>query len=315
MDGLLLVDKPSGPTSFDVVRATRRATGTPRVGHAGTLDPLATGLLVVCLGTHTRLVPYLMAGGKRYEARVALGCGTDTDDGDGQIVARAAVPALTPEIVRGAAAAFLGEVAQRPPAYSALKLQGQAAYRRARRGEAVDLAPRKVLIHAIEVVAVGGDELRLDVRCGAGTYIRALARDLAIALGTVGHVAALRRTEASGFDVAQALPVHEIEALAARGELEPLLRVGAAALPYMPRLQLGDEDATAIACGKAIPLPGELADAPHVALFAPGGALLAIARVEGDQLRSERGFPRPSSPAHVPEPSSPALLPGGEGGN
>jgi len=137
-----------------------------------------------------------------------------------------------------------------------------------------------------------------------------LARDLAIALGTVGHVAARRRTEASGFDISEAVPADEIEGLAERGEIEPLLRVGPAALRRMPRLALNEEDATSIACGRSIPRPAELADATHVALLSPDGALLAVARAEGELLRSERGFPRLSSQ----RPSSPALLPGGEGG-
>jgi tRNA pseudouridine55 synthase len=309
MDGVLLVDKPSGPTSFEIVRLVRRATGTRRVGHAGTLDPLASGLLVVCLGTHTRLVPYLVSGAKRYDAVVALGRGTDTDDAEGEVVARAEVPPLDREAVEAAAASFLGEIRQRPPPYSALKVGGQAAHRRARRGEEVSLTPRVVSIHAIDVIGVDGAEIRLDVRCGAGTYVRALARDLAIALGTVGHVAALRRTEASGFEVAEAIPAAEVEVLTARGELERLLHVGAAALRRMPRVALNDEDAASIACGRAIPRPADLADPTHVALLAPDGALLAVARIDGELLKPERGFPRPSSAP----PSSPPLLPGGEG--
>jgi tRNA pseudouridine55 synthase len=300
MDGVLLVDKPRGPTSFDIVRCVRSGSGTRRVGHAGTLDPLASGLLVVCLGTHTRLVPYLVAGAKRYEARVALGCGTDTDDADGGIVARAEIPSLTREIVEAAAARFLGEVVQHPPKYSALKVDGQAAYKRARRGEEVELAPRTVAIHGIDVIGVDGGEIRLDVRCGAGTYIRALARDLAIALGTVGHVAELRRTEASGFAVVEAVSADEIAGLAGRGELERLLHVGPAALRRMQRISLSEEDALSISCGRSVPCPAEFADAAHVAVLSPDGALLAVARVEGELLRSERGFPRPSTPPLPP---------------
>jgi tRNA pseudouridine55 synthase len=292
MDGVLLVDKPRGPTSFDVVRLVRRVSGTRRVGHTGTLDPLASGLLAVCLGTHTRLVPYLVAGAKRYEATVALGRGTDTDDADGEIVAHAEVPRLTREIVVAATAPFLGHVVQQPPRYSALKIDGQAAYKRARRGEEAMPAPRTVTIHEIAVLGVDGGEIRLDVRCGAGTYIRALARDLAIALGTVGHVAALRRTEASGFVVTEAVPADEIERLAGRGELERLLHVGCAALRGMPQVVLNEEEAVAISCGRSIPRPAEIADGAHVALLSHDGSLLSVARVEGELLRSERGFPR-----------------------
>jgi tRNA pseudouridine55 synthase len=312
MDGVLLVDKPSGPTSFDVVRMVRRASGARRAGHAGTLDPLATGLLVVCVGTHTRLVPYLVAGSKRYEATVALGAATDTDDADGEVVSRSPVPPLTRETVEAAAARFVGAIAQRPPAYCALKIGGRAAHRLARRGEEVELAARTVVIHAIDVRELRDGEIRLDILCGAGTYVRALARDLAVALGTVGHVAALRRTAASGFDVAEAVPADAIEALAARGDLGARLHVGADALRGMPRLTLSEEDALSISCGRSIPLSrnppdpllrrgisqsspfekGGQGDFRHAALIAPDGALLAIARVEGDLLRPERGFPR-----------------------
>lgn len=291
MDGVLLVDKPSGPTSFEIVRLVRRLTGTRRVGHAGTLDPLASGLLAVCLGTHTRLVPYLVAGEKRYAARVALGRGTDTDDADGETVATAPVPSLTRALIDRATSQFVGEIAQRPPRFSALKIDGQAAYRRARRGEEIVLAPRKVVIRAIEITDVGTDEIGLDVRCGAGTYIRALARDLAVALGTVGHVVALRRTEASGFDVSEAVAGNDVERLAASGELERRLHVGAAALRRMPRIALNEEDAESISCGRAIPRPVELSIPSNVALLAPDGALLAVARAEGALLCVERGFP------------------------
>jgi tRNA pseudouridine55 synthase len=331
MDGVLLVDKPIGPTSFDVVRSVRRLASTKRVGHAGTLDPLASGLLVVCLGTHTRLVPYLVHGEKRYDALVALGEATETDDAEGAVIARAAVPALRREEVVDALSRFTGEISQLPPAYSALKVNGQPAYRMARRGEAVALAPRIVAVHAIDLVELAPDALRLDVRCGAGTYIRSLARDLAVALGTVGHVAALRRTEAAGFTVEEALRCDDLERLASRGELERHVLRGAPCLRRLPRVVLGEEDAAAIGCGKSIEIPPDPPSAkggspvgpdqitpfekggrgdfssggrgdfssggrgdfsPRLALLSPAGELLAIGRAEGGRIVPERGFPR-----------------------
>lgn len=298
MEGVLLVDKPGGPTSFDVVRRVRALAGTRRAGHAGTLDPLASGLLAVCLGAHTRLVPYLVAGEKRYDARVSLGAATDTDDAEGAVTARAEVPALSREDVEGALARFVGEIPQIPPAYSALKVGGVPAYRKARRGEEVRLGPRPVVIHEIRLVDLGPAALRLDVRCGAGTYIRSLARDLAAALGTVGHLAALRRTEASGFLVGEAIRFDDLEAFAARGALEERLLRGAACLRRMPHLALCAGDAAAVSCGRSVEVPPDPSStrgrgsSARVALLSPDGALLAIARVENGRLVPERGFPR-----------------------
>jgi len=291
VDGVLLVDKPSGPTSFDVVRRTRKLAATKRVGHTGTLDPLASGLLTVCLGTHTRLVPYLMESEKRYEALVSLGAATDTDDSEGEVIARADVPPLTREIVEAALGRFAGEISQLPPAYSALKIDGQPAYERARRGEEVAIAPRLVRIYGIDLVALEPFALRLDVRCGAGTYIRSLARDLGAALGTLGHIEALRRTEGGGFRVDEAIRFDDLEPLAAKGALEGRLLKGTACLRHMPQLVLNDEDAAAIACGRSIEIPPKGVFS-RAALLAPDGALLAIGRAEGSRLVCERGFPR-----------------------
>jgi tRNA pseudouridine55 synthase len=197
LSGLLLIDKPAGVTSFEVVRRARRAVLIRKIGHLGTLDPFATGLLPLCLQEGTKLVPYLMPEPKTYRAQVRLGVTTDTQDSTGLVVAVSeAMP--TPEEVYRAAAGFVGEVTQVPPAYSALHCRGERAYRRARRGEVVDLAPRTVTVYELTVDSVELPEVSLTVRCSQGTYMRTLAQDLGDALGCGAHLAALRRLAVGG---------------------------------------------------------------------------------------------------------------------
>ena len=210
--GLLLIDKPAGVSSFEVVRRARRASQIRKIGHLGTLDPLATGLLPLCLLEATKLVPYLMPEPKTYRARVRLGVSTDTQDATGEVVAQCeTLP--TPEQIYQAAARFVGEVTQVPPKYSAVNYQGERAYRLARRGQAVELAPRTVTIYDLTVDTVAIPEFTMTVRCSQGTYIRTLAQDLGEALGCGAHLAALRRLAVGPFKVGDALP------LAALGEI------------------------------------------------------------------------------------------------
>lgn len=296
MNGVLLIDKPSGPTSFDVVRAVRRAARQRKVGHAGTLDPLASGLLVVCLGQGTKLVPFLMEGEKRYAATVRLGCETATDDALGEPTERVAVPALTAGEVTAALARFRGAIDQVPPAFSALKSGGEPLHRKARRGEQVAPAPRTVTVHALELVRLGGDEIDLDVLCSKGTYIRSLARDLGRALGTRAHLAALRRTAGSGFDVADALPLTDLDRIAEPGELAERIVPLARALPSLPAVELTPDDLARVRDGGPIPaadrgLTDDERAAPHIRLLTPAGELIAIARPAGDLLQPERVFP------------------------
>ncbi|MGE3857039.1 MAG: tRNA pseudouridine(55) synthase TruB, partial [Dehalococcoidia bacterium] len=199
MRGFLNIDKPQGITSFDVVRQVRRAARMKRVGHAGTLDPLATGVLPVAVGDATRLVDELMGARKRYRAEVLLGVETDTYDIEGAVVEERDASAVTAEDVRGALGAFTGEIMQTPPAYSAIKRGGEPAYRAARRGDAVALEARPVVAYGIEVLDLAQEgrvtRVTLDVRCGQGFYVRSLAHDLGAALETGGTIAALRRTQ------------------------------------------------------------------------------------------------------------------------
>jgi tRNA pseudouridine55 synthase len=239
IDGILVVDKPSGMTSHDVVARARRLLGTRRVGHAGTLDPMATGVLVVLAGEATKLAAHLTAHDKRYEARVTFGAATDTLDAEGTTIATAEVPAwLTEEIAQGGRAgrlaeAIAGELARReqvPPAFSAIQVDGERSYDRARKGEAVSLPPRPVEARAIRVIGGGERSVDLDLEVSKGYYVRSLARDLGERLGVPAHLSALRRTASGCFGIARAIAL-DAGAEALRAALVPMARAAAEALP------------------------------------------------------------------------------------
>jgi tRNA pseudouridine55 synthase len=216
--GVIAVDKPSGMTSHDVVARLRRFTGEGRIGHAGTLDPAATGLLLVCIGPATRLSNTLMAGDKTYEARVVFGAATDTDDAEGTVVAEAPVPAelANEDFARTVLAGFIGEQEQMPPHYSAIKKQGKKAYELARAGKLPELEPRPVTIHALHLVKATAGYWDIEATVSKGTYVRSLARDLGEAVGSRAHLGALRRTRSGQVSVEQAHTLEELEALTAQ---------------------------------------------------------------------------------------------------
>jgi tRNA pseudouridine55 synthase len=207
-DGILLIDKEAGETSFGVVRKVKRALGASRewkVGHAGTLDPFATGLLIILLGQGTKLSPFLMSGTKRYRATVRLGIETDTLDPTGEVTRTATVPGLEASVIEQAAQRLIGTIEQTPPIYSAVRHAGKRAYRLAREGVRVDLKKRKVEVHALKIVSVDLPHLTMEVTCSGGTYIRSLAADLGTCLGTGAHLRALRRLASGPFHVRDAL--------------------------------------------------------------------------------------------------------------
>lgn len=294
--GVLLVDKPSGPTSFDVVAAVRRHTHAAKVGHAGTLDPLASGLLLVCLGEGTKAVPWLMDAPKRYEAELRLGVETDTLDAQGVVVREAPLPPLDRETVEAALAGFRGTIAQAPPAHSALKQGGERLYKKARRGEPVEIAARDVVVHALELVALEPPRLVLDVTCGKGFYVRSLARDLGAALGCGAHLTALRRTATAGFDVQAARPPAALlDGTAWRDALVPVDE----ALGHLPALALDAEGERRARNGVAVAWTGRegeaAADGAAVRLVGVDGALVAVGevgrRADGSvMVRVVRGF-------------------------
>lgn len=206
-DGLLLVDKPAGVTSHDVVEAVRRRLGLRRIGHTGTLDPMAEGLLILLIGQATRHQQALQGHEKTYEAVLRLGTQTDTGDAEGRPVQTAAVPPMTPAQMARVLDGFRGDLTQRPPAYSAVKVRGRPAYWWARRRQAVDLPLRQVRIHELSLLASSADSLTFRLRCSAGTYVRTLGEAIAERLGTVGHLVALRRLSVGAWSVAEAKPL------------------------------------------------------------------------------------------------------------
>jgi tRNA pseudouridine55 synthase len=278
-DGLLLVDKPVGVTSHDVVDVARRALGERRVGHAGTLDPFATGLLVVLAGRATRLIPHVSGDPKVYEATVRFGTETDTEDLLGAVVREA--PAPDEGSVRGAMPALTGWLDQVPPAYSAKRVQGRRAHALAREGVTVDLAPSRIRVDAWELLAWrAGETVEADVRvtCGGGTYIRSLARDLARAIGSAAHLSALRRVRSGAFDVADATPLQRLR------DGEVALRPALDALPEHPVQALDATDVRRVHGG--IQVPATVAGA-WGALTSADGALVALA-----ERTAERWQPR-----------------------
>jgi tRNA pseudouridine55 synthase len=280
LDGILLVDKPQGWTSHDVVAKVRRITGQRRIGHTGTLDPMATGLLVLCLGNATRLVEFLTGHDKRYTGTVTLGRTTTTDDAEGETLAEFQTPTLNQPQVDAVAARFQGEQGQTPPAYSALKVAGRRAYALARAGEAPQLPARRVTIHAFESRLAGPATIAVDVTCSSGTYIRSLARDVAVALGSGGHLSALRRERVGPFSLGDAMSLESIEAATAAAELEALLIPADEGICGMDAAIIEASAALAVANGirwnTPNPPPNDLA---AVRIYAASGSFIGVGSV------------------------------------
>jgi tRNA pseudouridine55 synthase len=282
--GLVVVDKPGAMTSHDVVARVRRLAGTRKVGHAGTLDPMATGVLVLGVERATRLLGHLMLTEKVYDATVRLGVATTTDDAEGEVTAAASTSGLDEATVRAAAAEFVGTIEQVPSAVSAVKVDGKRAYARVRAGEDVVLEPRTVTVHELVVrdVRPAGETTDVDVsvRCSSGTYIRAIARDLGAALGVGGHLTALRRTSVGPYDLCVA---RTLESLA---EDFALLPMAAAARAAFASLDLDAEQATDVRFGRSLDL-----DLGGVsALFDPAGEFLALYEPRDGRARAVAVF-------------------------
>jgi len=290
--GILLVDKPAGPTSHDVVAAVRRLTGEGRVGHAGTLDPLATGLLVVLVGPYTRLERYLSASEKAYEAGIAFGAETDTDDAEGAVVRTTDVPEdlFDRSIAEALLSRFVGTYEQHPPAYSAIKVGGRVAHRDARAGLGVELDPRPVSVHEAELIGIDVPHARWDVRfrVSKGTYIRALARDIGRAAGSAAHLVALRRTAAGAASVADALTLDELAERVQELGVEPLFAdplrlLGMPVFPASP---------AEVADGRPLPRTRFRGPDGVPVAIAHEGALLGVYRAEPGRLAAEVVLPR-----------------------
>jgi tRNA pseudouridine55 synthase len=289
LDGLVVVDKAGGMTSHDVVARIRRLARTRRVGHGGTLDPMATGVLVIGVGRATRLLTYVIGSAKGYTATIRLGQTTITDDAEGEVVATAPAGDVTDDAIRSGLAALTGEIEQVPSAVSAIKIDGKRAYKRVREGEQVTLAARPVTISRLDLLAIrrpspDGVDVDVEVACSSGTYVRAIARDLGAGLGVGGHLTALRRTAVGGFTLAEASTLEELEKVAP--EVVNLPLADAARRFFAAREATVDEARTLSHGG---PLDRAGLDGPY-AVFAPDGELLAIVREREGRARPEVVF-------------------------
>jgi tRNA pseudouridine55 synthase len=282
VDGVLVCDKPAGLTSHDVVARVRRLAGQRRVGHGGTLDPPATGVLVLALGRATRLLPFLLTEPKRYLAEVAFGAATDTLDAAGTVTDTAAADRVDEPALRAALAGFLGPQEQVPPMVSAIKVGGERLYAKARRGEEVERAPRPIVIHELELLGFAGGErplATLAVVCSGGTYVRSLAADLGRALGTLAHLASLRRTAVGRFAEADA---HTLEELAEPGRMEAAVLDPAAAMASTATRALTPDEASALATGRTLDPTGR---GDPVAAVGPDGRLVAVIQDSAGRAR------------------------------
>jgi tRNA pseudouridine55 synthase len=284
--GILLLDKPQGPTSHDLVARTRRALGTRKVGHAGTLDPMATGLMILGVESSTRLLTYLVGLDKQYKATIRLGQSTTTDDAEGEVTSGADASGLTDDAIAVAVAGLTGEIAQVPSSFSAIKVDGRRSYDRARAGEDVDLPARPVTVSAFEVLSRRADgellDLQVRVAVSSGTYVRALARDLGNALGVGGHLTALRRTRIGPFDISEAVdPDGDLTAA-----LIPPADVAARLFPTVP---LDADKTLALSQGKRIAV--DVVDASIVAAVGPDGRLAGLVSVRDGTARVLVNFP------------------------
>src|SRR2546421_9125383 len=295
LSGILNVNKPEGITSFGVVAAVRRGTGVRKVGHSGTLDPAASGVLLVCLGQAVRITEYLMVLPKTYRAQITLGAETTTDDAEGEVVTSGDCSRLSEDDLAAALWAFEGEIEQTPPAFSAVKVQGRAAYHSARRGEALTLEPRRALIYRIDILRFEPPAVEVEVECGKGTYIRSLARDLGRSLGCGAHLARLVRTRSGPFGIADSAALEELQDEFQTGRWHERLMPIDCGLLHLPSLTLHIEDEKDVRHGQAVRLDedrlaplGELRDGLECRAYAEDGSLVAIVVYE-----AEGGYWRP----------------------
>jgi tRNA pseudouridine55 synthase len=290
VDGWVVLDKPLGLGSTPAVGRVRRLFGAQKAGHGGTLDPLATGVLPIALGEATKTVPWVMDGRKEYRFTLRFGEARSTEDAEGEVTAESAVRP-TDSAILAALGAFTGEIEQQPPAYSALKIDGKRAYDLARAGETVELALRKVMVERLELVArPDADHADLVVGCGKGTYIRSLGRDLALSLGTVGHLSALRRTRAGPFIESQAISLPKLEALGHIPALFGALAPVATALDDIPALALTETQADRLCQGQPVFLPEDAPPSGTLLRAEFGSRLVALVRSDGVAVKPVRVF-------------------------
>ena len=289
LSGIVLLDKPLGLSSHSATQRVKRLFGASRAGHVGSLDPLASGMLPVCIGEATKIAGQIVEGAKVYEFDIVLGARTSTGDAEGEVVERAAVPVPTAAQLDAVLQGFTGPGQQVPPMYSAIKQGGQPLYRLARQGLAVDRPPRPILIHALSARQVAPDRLRCEVRCAKGLYVRVLAEDLARALGSCGHVGMLRRVAVEPFQTDAMLTLEALAEVVGRGEGAKVLVAADAPLAHLPAAHLTPDQARRIHQGQAVALAMPAAD--PVRLYGPDGGFLGLGRADPDgRLHARRLF-------------------------
>lgn len=289
MDGILNINKPSGWTSHDVVQKVREILGEKRIGHTGTLDPMATGVLVLCAGRATRIAKYLEAGEKEYTAVMRLGIITDTQDADGRVIETRAYTPPDPVVVTEALKRFTGAIMQRPPAFSAVKVSGVPSYKLAREGREVKLEPKKITVHEIEILEYNDPFVKFHVRCSKGTYIRTLCADAGSALGMGAHLFALQRTRSGRFRIEDSLTPERLSSVAEKGEAASEIISIDEALADFPAVDLSEAEGIRAAHGNQVFCPAVLAN--HSSLFVrmrdPAGNLIAVGRIEAGMLKPD----------------------------
>jgi tRNA pseudouridine55 synthase len=291
LEGALLIDKPPGPTSHDIVDEARRILRTKRIGHTGTLDPFATGLLVLLLGPATRLAEYLKDYEKSYRGVIRLGVKTDTDDVTGTVIEEKTVPELSTRSIENEMERFRGKLIQKVPAYSAVKISGERLYRRARRGAEVKAPTREIEIYSLSLIGYNRPDLVFEVTCSSGTYVRALARDIGEALGCGAHLTALTRIAAGPYELSDSITMDELKTgdVGAWREKNAFIPM-AGILPDFPTVIITREEATCVIHGKEIPLARTDKDDGTLIKLVLDGKLAAIGRVNGDSVRPLKVF-------------------------
>lgn len=277
--GLMLVDKPAGPSSHKVVSIVRQGTGVRKVGHAGTLDPRATGVLVLCMGAATRLSEFLSTASKRYEALIRFGTSTETYDAEGDAI-RVTHTAPGEDEIRAILPQFMGEIEQTPPPYSAIKVKGKKAYELARKGEQVELEPRNISIYQLDFLQYNPPDLTISVECSAGTYIRSLAHDFGEALNVGAHLANLRRVKSGPFTLDDCVSLSQLEQSFRSGDWESFIRPAAEALPDLPIVQVSGKLLDDLRNGRRIQAEGPAEGMARA--IGPDGDLVAILQAAED---------------------------------
>ena len=286
LEGILNIDKPAGMTSHDVVGRVRRVAGMRRVGHSGTLDPAATGVLVVCLGRATRLVEYLVGRPKTYFGVVHLGQTTDSYDADGEILTDSPVPELDSEKLEPLLDQFRGDILQVPPMVSAIKKDGKKLYELAREGKTVERPPRPVTIYQLDLLEIEGAKLTLRIQCSAGTYIRSIAHDLGHLLGCGGHLASLRREQVGEFGLDSAVPLDTLTA----ENIQSYLKPPELAVSHLPKHEVTFDQETDLLNGKLVPKDSNESNGTLVQAFNPGGRFIGLVTAHGNFWKAKKMF-------------------------